>query len=205
MKKISLVLCVCAMAFAGFLASCKNNTMSGDYIEDTYVYSDYYYNVSGSLSEVETVGATSTTTSYAVLKGTGNVWWNANNQVSGDAPSTSNNWSNDLNASVDRENNYGLSVNGRADRTVTTTAGSTKTYNVSWYIPNPVSVLYKFGDDFYVKTIKGDYTKVSLTGAFGDEEFTLKYDYTIDNSTTAAVNKTQYTGELKFKKPSKAD
>lgn len=197
MKKISLVLCVCAMAFAGFLASCKNNTMSGDYIEDTWVYSDYYYNVSGSLSEVATVGTTATTTSYAVLKGTGNVWWNNNNQVTGDAPANS------TSSNIEYDRNYSLNANVRADKTVTVSGVSTKTYNV--YYSLPFSALYKFGDDFYVKTIKGDFSKVTLTGAFGDEEFTLKYDYTLDNSTTAAVNKTQYTGELKFKKPSKAD
>ena len=58
MKKISLVLCACAVAMAGLLASCSNGPeeLVFNTVEDTWETS-VLYDVSGSFKKVEKVGA----------------------------------------------------------------------------------------------------------------------------------------------------
>ena len=50
MKKISLMLCVCAMALVGLFVSCSN----GEYIDSTSVGNNYLYKVTGTMKVIET-------------------------------------------------------------------------------------------------------------------------------------------------------
>ena len=181
MKKISLMLCLCAMAFVGLLVSCSN----GEYIDSTSVSYDYLYKVTGTMKVVETEGlitAPATTSSeYTITKATGEVWWTESVTQSGDVPE------------------YRTWLNLKADLTTSDTAGSTKTFNVYPSCPNELKTLYKFSDGFYLKTQQGKYEKVTLEGDFGDESFTITYSYIIDNgSTSASLDTTSYSGSLTF-------
>ncbi|MBP3742608.1 MAG: hypothetical protein J6J00_06440 [Treponema sp.] len=63
MKKMSLVLCACAVAMAGLLASCSNGPE--EVVFDTYETTRYMYDVSGSFTRLEKSGladAVTTTT-----------------------------------------------------------------------------------------------------------------------------------------------
>lgn len=199
MKKITLMLCACAMAFAGLLVSCNNGTEK--YIYANEVSYTYDYNVSGTIKEVETTGAaaapTATVTEYTLTKATGGFNWTENSQREGQDVYYYNN--------NNRIDGYHFWINGTADESVTVGTGTaTKTYAVWASIPGRVQTLYKLGDDLYIKLVDGAYSKVTISdGEIGDDEFTLSYNYTIDNgSTTTTVDTTAYSATLKFKVPS---
>ncbi len=197
MKKITLMLCACAMAFAGLLVSCNNGTEKYIYANDvSYAYD---YNVSGTIKTVATSGAvaapTATVTEYTLTKGQGGIYWTENSQVEGDATGAIDGWN----------ENYHMWLNATADKSVTVGTGTaTKTYAVSTWLPEKAGTLYKMGDDLFIKVQDGAYSKVTIDdGEIGDDEFTLSYNYTIDNgSTTTTVNTTAYSATLNFKVPS---
>ena len=60
MKKITLVLCACAIAFAGLLVSCNNAT--GDYVNTTSAWNRYEYKVTGTFKQVDKDGAVASPT-----------------------------------------------------------------------------------------------------------------------------------------------
>ena len=181
MKKISLMLCLCAMALVGLFVSCSN----GEYIDSTSVSHDYLYKVTGTMKVIETEGAAtapvSTSAEYTITKATGEVWWTESVNQLGDVPE------------------YGTWCNLKANLSTSVSSGTVKTYNVypSW--PSELRNLYKFSDGFYIKTQSGNYSKVTIDGDFEDESFTLSYSYSIDNgSTETIVDVTTYSGSLTF-------
>ncbi len=196
MKKITLMLCACAMAFAGLLVSCNNGTEK--YINANEVSYAYDYNVSGTIKEVATSGAvaapTATVREWTLTKGQGGIYWTENSQIEGDATGTIGGWN----------ENYHMWLNATADQSVTVGTGTaTKTYAVGKGLPDKAQTLYKMGDDLFIKVKEGTYSKVTIDdGEIGDDEFTLSYNYTIDNSTTTTTNSTAYSATLKFKVPS---
>lgn len=180
MKKISLMLCVCAMALVGLFVSCSN----GEYIDSTSVGNNYLYKVTGTMKVIETEGLidnpSSLTREYTIVKATGGLWWAESVSQAGDVPEYSI-WTSSV----------------KADLNTVTSSASAKTYNVTTYLP--FNTLYKFGDDFYIKSQKGVYSKVTLNGEFGDDSFTIQYSYAIDNgSTSTSVDTTTYSGTLTF-------
>jgi len=186
MKKITLMLCACAMAFAGLLVSCNNG--AEDYINTTSVSNTYYYKVTGSFKDVETSGAiaapSTETTEWTIVKGTAAVSWTKSVTTEGDRPI------------------YEISTDIYTDtvETVGSSTTSTKHFNVT-NTGLPFSAIYEFEDGYYVRIDSGIYSKVTLDGDFGDSSFTLSYDFTVDNlvnPSTTSVNKDQYSGTIKF-------
>ena len=188
MKKITLMLCACAMAFAGLLVSCSNG--SEKYVDATEVNNNYLYKVTGSVSVTTADGAIANpdTTSdvYTFTKATGSVSWTDSETSKGDVPT------------------YTIGASGLADRVYTEGTTETKRYNVE---KNAISwsegKLYKLDDGYYIdlNRNKDRYVKVTLDGEFGDDEFKLSYNYTIDNLTTPStttVDSTTYSGTLTF-------
>ena len=88
MKKITLVLCACAIAFAGLLVSCSNDAGSGDVnliYRDSTTY-NYVYELTGtkvvteeSASDKTVLLTTETTTTS--FKGLARLYWNVNDDT----------------------------------------------------------------------------------------------------------------------------
>ena len=188
MKKITLMLCACAMAFAGLLVSCNNGTEK--YVDTTSVYNNYRYKVTGSVTETTSTGAIAkpdtTSDVYTFTKATGSVSWTDNETSKGDVPT------------------YNIWFGGQADRVFTNASSvETKTYTVWKQLPDTVGKLYKLDDGYYIDLDrnKDRYVKVTLDGEFGDDEFKLSYNYTIDNlsaPSTTTVNSKTYSGTITF-------
>ena len=189
MKKITLMLCACAMAFAGLLVSCNNGS---EYIEASGVSYSYNYKITGTIKEATSDGSVAapskTSTVYTFTKATGNVNWYENENSYGDTP------------------DYWISTSGYAD-TVYTNAASVETKSYKNEVGLPFWKLEKFEDDFYInldnlssQNEKGKYAKVTLDGDFGDDEFTLTYEYTLETGTNneTTVHTKTFSGTVKF-------
>ncbi|WP_027727237.1 hypothetical protein [Treponema bryantii] len=195
MKKITLMLCACAMAFAGLLVSCNNGS---EYINASGVSYDYKYKVTGTIKEATASGAVAapskTSDVYTFTKAVGKVnWWESENSY-GDVPT------------------YWIEASGYADE-VYTNSSSVETKYYKEDISLPFYYLEKFEDGFYInlqnlnannyvyqQNQKGKYAKVTLDGDFGDDEFTLTYEYTLETGTNneTTVNTKTYSGTVKF-------
>ena len=81
MKKITLVLCACAMAFAGLLVSCSNGSGTEEIIFRGNESNEYLYTVSGTLVETTATGdktlTVATTTKTTEFGGTAVLKWDA--------------------------------------------------------------------------------------------------------------------------------
>jgi len=189
MKKITLMLCACAMAFAGLLVSCNNGS---EYINASGVSYNYNYKITGTIKEATSDGAVAspekTSTDYTFTKATGYVNWYENENSYGDVPT------------------YYIGASGYADKTYTNAASvETKSYKNDANLP--FWQLEKFEDGFYINLDnvssqheKGKYAKVTLDGDFGDDEFTLTYEYTLETGTNdeTTVHTKTYSGTVKF-------
>ena len=192
MKKITLMLCACAMAFAGLLVSCSNGTEK--WIDGTSGGSYYAYAISGTVTEKFEDSTTTQTTVYTLAKGRGGI-------------------SNSIKDSRDQNKDnvyYGyINFDGKGDRSVTNgTAAAVKTYNVSY---GKGFNIYKLDDGYYLscwnsiynslKDSNVSFDKIKLESApeFDGEDYTLKFTFVKDDSTESATDKTTFSGEINFK------
>ena len=223
MKKITLVLCACAMAFAGLLVSCSNDAGSGDV---NLIYRDstenqYLYVLNGERTVTRKVGSSAsdlvTTEIKTTFNGFASLEWYVNNNYTEDYK------------------NYNLKVapllneNVSKKTTINDAAASTQPdpafidfYDVSSDSDfDDIDInFYEFDEKFYIGVASGsntavyaakewkDYTEageptVEVSGNIEeDDEVTITVTYAPkDTSTAPAQNSTKTVWTFKLSKP----
>ena len=182
MKKLTLIFCVCAIAFTAILASCKDEPE--EYIDTTSHSYDYKYKVTGFVNQVDESGpvdGTTTKTNYS----------RTYTQAIGEAG-----WYTSISDKADYQE-YMIAVIGFVDITTQVDEGPTsKTYRSEYDLPESLKKIYKIDDKCYLK-IKDKYVEIQLSSIKKDG-FTYSGNVTVDSSTTTQVNKTTYSFNLVF-------
>ena len=219
MKKITLVLCACAMAFAGLLVSCSNDASGGDVkliYRDSTEY-EYVYELSGTI--VETVQQASdkavlltTETTTTSFKGLAQLSWDTNDDAFDDVTA------------------YGLSVRGieEANKVLTKSYSGSSASAQPAFVPEHTDRLSGFTlsglsfyklEDKYVADLKfGEYAAwteadwkdyvdaggktIAVSGDIEeDDEITITVtESPADSSAAPIVNKTTTVTTYKLKK-----
>ncbi len=198
MKKITLMLCACAMAFAGLLVSCSNGTEK--WIDGTQEGTNYVYSITGTVTESVETGSTGSTTVttdvYTLSSGRGSIWLNKENSKK----------KNNDNASTG-----GLWFGGKGDKSHTVgTAAAEKTYNVSFNSYGSTNIEFsKLDDNWYAgysRTINGSYVsfdkvKLETVPEFDGSDYNFKISFVKDDSDSDAgtVDKKTLSFDISFK------
>ena len=200
MKKITLMLCACAMAFAGLLVSCSNGAEK--WIDGTTHSSHYEYAITGTVSEsYETGNTTSTTVTKGVFtlsKGIGVIGLNSEDSREENEDNTSSGY---------------IFVNGKGDASNTVgTADPVKVYNVTYQ--NYDISLKKLDDNWFVRisdyasagniwnnSISFDYVKLDTAPEFDGSDYNLKVSLVKDDgdSEAGSVDKKTLSFDINFK------
>lgn len=215
MKKITLMLCACAMAFAGLLVSCSNGSEKIIFTDSTSY--DYAYTVSGSkvvTTEVATadkaVLLTTTTKTSTFSTGAANISWSENDDATYD-------WKNyELNVMPGRGDyvesvKYSGTSASAQPATVDQHKDNTEITLLDWNDWDVYSKLndfdfYSLGDAYYLGSKSDDNSSyaaktedeikdlnvtVAVTGNIAeDDKLTIVYTVTAyDNGTDPVVNK----------------
>ncbi len=203
MKKITLMLCACAMAFAGLLVSCSNGTEK--WINGTEQGSEYVYAITGTVTESEETGTTGSTTVttdvYTFTKGRGAITLDK--------------------VDSQKENNdkaitgY-ISFGGKADKSHKEgSAEAVKTYNVSYSQYMSSLDLTKLDDNWYIGFTRYNYNnsgnyigytmydkvKLETVPEFDGSDYNLKVTLVKDNSDSEAgtVSKKTISFDISYK------
>jgi len=199
MKKITLMLCACAMAFAGLLVSCSNGAEK--WINGTTHSNKYEYAITGTVTEsVETGTTSSTTVNKGVItfaKGIGDIGLNSEDSRKENNDSSSSGY---------------IYINGKGDASYTAgTADPEKYYNLPYYNYN-IS-LNKLDDNWYISasadssfglwsnSITFDKVKLETAPEFDGSDYNLKVTLVKDDSDSEAgtVDKTALSFDISFK------
>lgn len=183
MKKLTLILCVCAIAFTSILVSCKNEPE--EYIDTTTKYYNYMYSVTGTVNYEQDYGpkdaVVKTTINRTFTQATGTAEWSENAYDKSDYQKYT------IKASgyVDEVNKEGSNA-------------AVNTYKRSYLISSDCWTVYKNDSKYYIK-VKDKYVEVQLSSIKKDG-FTYKGNFSVDDSDTTTVNKYTYYFDLTFSK-----
>lgn len=194
MKKLTILLCACAVAVAALMVSCKNEPT--EYINMTDTATDIYYKVSGTVVESRSWGTTTDTniseTTYTITDAVGYAY----NYKSKTRDSNTASW-------------YIQFQDPDAQAANTYKSGSTTSESKWWGSYSDYYTINKIdGDYYYIVNYKP--FKVNVSGSMGGKEFKISFEYSNDDTRTnltqaqkddtTAVNKSSGKVELTFTK-----
>lgn len=169
MKKLNIFLCVCAVAAAGIMISCKNGTT--EYVNITDTSNKTYYTVSGTMVSSATTGtpaSPTTTEDVTTVDGTAYVSYY------------------DSEAKDSNYTTYSVVIYDQDAVTVTTeTQNGATTKTKQWGKFIPCLELIKIDGDYYFYIQEHcKYVKAAVEGSVGGKEFKLSIDYSGDDDRT---------------------
>lgn len=170
MKKLTIILCACAVAVAALMVSCKNEPT--EYVNVTSKAEKVFYTVSGTWAGSDTSGPKDAPTTDEMVTTYDNAYAWTYKYESKQSTKNYTNWSIFI---YDED----------ASSTMSTTTGDTTDKGKSWdedYMPlklykiNGAYYLYESGDE--------EYRKVTVTGTVGGKEFKISADFSEDDART---------------------
>ena len=195
MKKITILLCACAVAVAGLMVSCKNEPT--EYVNVTSTRKAFYYNVKGTITETKITGSKdspTTTETVTTIDGTASAeTWNSETE--------SSNYS-----------YWGISFydeDASFTRVKKDKAGTELSSEKKWDDYDSGLWLIKMNGSYYTES-DGEYKKVNVSGSIGGKEFKVTIEVSDDDTRTdltqaemddtSNVNKSSTKLELTFTK-----
>ena len=166
MKKLNIFLCVCAVAAAGIMISCKNEAT--EYVDITKTSEQIYYKVSGTIKNTKTEGAVAAPEvieDVTTIDGTAFVTHSDSEML-------------DSNYSM-----YDITIYDEDAATVTTiTQNGTSTKTKKWKASTMIMNLTKIdGSYYFFESDYCKYDKVTVTGSIGGKEFKLSADLSCED------------------------
>ena len=169
MKKLTIILCACAVAVAGLMVSCKNEPT--EYVNVTSNSKAILYTVKGTITNTNVTGSKDSPTTYesvTTIDGTASVkTWNSETE--------SSNWSYWYISYYDEDAAFS-EVEKDKDGTE---VSSTK----NWDEMSDDIYLRKIDGSYYIDG-NGEYKKVTVSGSIGGKEFKVTIEDSNDDART---------------------
>ena len=170
MKKLTILLCACAVAVAGLMVSCKNEPT--EYVDVTNTSKTIYYKVTGTITNTYVYGSKDSPNTYeyvTTIDGTAVAsTWNTE--------TNSSNWSGWYINCYDEDATFTQVVKDK-DGTELSSGKKWEKYQ-TWL------ELIKIDGSYYIDNDDGEYKKVTVSGSIGGKEFKVTIEDSNDDART---------------------